>query len=149
MVLIPDNDEQGREHVRIVAHCLLPVAARVRVLDIAQLWPDAEHSDDISDWFARGGGSAEALWSIVEALPPFTPNPQPPRGQIADERNRTFNAMELMPAPPRPRRMPGWSTMPTGFCSERARAGFTDHSADLALARHHRRQAHRHRHHAR
>jgi hypothetical protein len=68
MVIAIDNDDPGREHGQLVAQNLLPVAKRVRLLDLAKHWPTIEVSDDVTDWIEQGG-SPEALWSIVEQLP--------------------------------------------------------------------------------
>ncbi len=70
VVVCGDNDEPGREHVRIVARELYGTAGRLRVLDLAKFWPEIEESDDISDWFAAGH-SPEGLWRIVESLPDY------------------------------------------------------------------------------
>ena len=55
VVIIGDNDEPGRNHARDVATALAPVAARVRVLDLAVCWPECPPKGDISDWLATGG----------------------------------------------------------------------------------------------
>src|SRR5262249_45271254 len=62
-----DNDKPGRDHIQDVARKLH--ARRIRILDLARFWPDIDESDDISDWFARGGGTVEQLWEIVEQAP--------------------------------------------------------------------------------
>jgi hypothetical protein len=69
IVICIDNDAAGHEHGRLVAENVIPVAKRVRLLDLAQHWPKIEPSDDISDWIEHGGGTAEALWSMVDRLP--------------------------------------------------------------------------------
>ena len=83
VVLVGDQDKQGHEHVRIVAGCLRGFARRIRLLDLAKVWPDIEVSDDISDWFKRGGGTVERLWQIVEQLPDWSPGA--PQRAPADE----------------------------------------------------------------
>jgi putative DNA primase/helicase len=55
VVIIGDNDEPGRNHARDVAEALAPIAARVRVLDLAVCWPECPPKGDISDWLATGG----------------------------------------------------------------------------------------------
>ena len=54
VVLLKDNDEAGRKHVESVSLHLNGIA-RVRVLDIAQSWPECPNKGDISDWIAAGG----------------------------------------------------------------------------------------------
>ena len=72
VVIVGDNDESGREHVRNVARQLAPVAKRLRVLDLTTIWPGIKPSDDISDWFERGDGNVEALWIAIEQLPNYS-----------------------------------------------------------------------------
>jgi KaiC/GvpD/RAD55 family RecA-like ATPase len=55
VVIIGDNDEPGRNHARDVARALAPIAARVRVLDLAACWPECPPKGDTSDWIAAGG----------------------------------------------------------------------------------------------
>src|SRR5262245_10521368 len=40
VVLLPDNDDPGRKHVEQVAAALSGIAKRIRVLDIAEHWPE-------------------------------------------------------------------------------------------------------------
>jgi hypothetical protein len=68
VVLCGDNDEPGRQHVRNVARNLAPVVNRLRLLDLTAIWPEIGASGDITDWFESGGGTAEALWAVVERL---------------------------------------------------------------------------------
>jgi len=59
-ILLPDNDEPGRKHVRQVALALAGIAAEVITVELPGLGP----KEDVSDWIARGGTAAdlEALW---------------------------------------------------------------------------------------
>ncbi len=59
--------------MRDVAAQLHGIARRVRVLDIAEHWRACPDKGDISDWFADGGGTAEALWILVDATPDWRP----------------------------------------------------------------------------
>jgi hypothetical protein len=54
VVLIPDNDEAGRNHMRDVADKLAGIAKRVRVFEL----PDLPLKGDISDWLVAGGRAA-------------------------------------------------------------------------------------------
>src|SRR5262249_55279346 len=56
-----------------VAAELHGIAKRVRVLDIAEHWPECRAGQDISDWFASGG-AADKLKVLVEALPDWQPS---------------------------------------------------------------------------
>jgi hypothetical protein len=69
VIVCGDNDAPGRDHVATVTNNLRGVVRRLRHLDLAKVWPEIEESDDISNWFDRAGGTVEALWQIVEALP--------------------------------------------------------------------------------
>jgi putative DNA primase/helicase len=60
VVVLPDNDEAGREHGNLIAASLRGSAKRIRVLDIGKLWPGCPPKGDISDWL-KSGGSVEKL----------------------------------------------------------------------------------------
>src|SRR5262249_8753371 len=77
VVICGDNDQPGRDHVKLVAENLHGIAKRLRVLELPKFWPDIDESDDITDWFERGGGTDERLWEIVEKLPDYKPGPTP------------------------------------------------------------------------
>jgi hypothetical protein len=70
VVIIGDHDEPGRRHVQDVARKLKDHAQRIRVLDLATIWPEIKVSQDISDWF-EAGGTLEKLCGAVEALEPW------------------------------------------------------------------------------
>jgi hypothetical protein len=72
VVIIPDGDPPGWDHAEAVAFALRTIAKRVRVLDLATAWPAMPPKGDISDWL-DSGGSAEALYALVEALPTWSP----------------------------------------------------------------------------
>ena len=72
VVLIPDNDDAGREHMRNVASQLVGVAERLRLLEL----PGLPLKGDVSDWLA-GGGTAEQLWGLVERAPEWQPADTP------------------------------------------------------------------------
>jgi hypothetical protein len=74
VVLLPHNDEGGREHAEIVASSLHGIARRVRVLDLAKVWPECpEKGGDLSDWI-EAGGTAEKLKAFIEVLPDWGPS---------------------------------------------------------------------------
>jgi RecA-family ATPase len=62
----------GQDHAQAVAAALSGVA-KVRVLDLSKVWPDMPAKGDVSDWLDNGG-SAEALYELVDGLPDWTPN---------------------------------------------------------------------------
>ena len=69
VVILPDNDQVGRDHAAMVARSLSSVARRVRVATLPGLPPKG----DISDWLAAGGTAAE-LEQIADATPTFDPD---------------------------------------------------------------------------
>ena len=73
VVLLPDNDEPGRDHAQAVAALMHGVAKRVRLLDLAEHWPECGSGQDISDWLAAGG-TADKLKALIEALPDWQPS---------------------------------------------------------------------------
>jgi hypothetical protein len=89
VVIVGDNDQPGREHVQLVAKGLHGVAHSIVVLDLKQFWPEIEESDDISDWFERGGGTRDKLLDIEDQLTEWEPrgdghDKTPPQdGQVA------------------------------------------------------------------
>ena len=60
VVLIPDNDEPGRDHVARIAKSLRGKASRIRIVEL----PGAK---DLSDWIAAGH-TADDLMRLVEAV---------------------------------------------------------------------------------
>lgn len=68
VVIVPDNDEPGREHGQGVARSLKGIARRIRVLDL----PNLPRKGDVSDWL-DGGGRVEALHVLIEASTDWHP----------------------------------------------------------------------------
>lgn len=69
VVILPDNDNAGRNHAQIVVGKLRNVAADVRTVDL----PGLADKGDVSDWLAAGG-TAEQLQRLAEALPVVAAN---------------------------------------------------------------------------
>lgn len=65
VVLIPDNDEPGKAHMRHIAAQLTGKVAEVRWLDLPEL-PD---KGDVSDWL-DAGHTVDELRGLVESAPP-------------------------------------------------------------------------------
>jgi hypothetical protein len=61
VVILPDNDQPGREHADKVAQSLQGIAKRVRVLDL----PDLPPKGDVIDW-AAAGNTVEDLHFGIE-----------------------------------------------------------------------------------
>jgi hypothetical protein len=68
VVILPDNDEPGHEHMNLVAVSLQGIAKSVRVLEL----PDLPPKGDIVDW-AAAGGTAERLYDLIESAPLWLP----------------------------------------------------------------------------
>lgn len=69
VVIVPDNDEPGREHANAIGSSLQNLARRIRLLHLPGLGPKG----DISDWIAAGG-TPEDLWKLVEKAPLWAPS---------------------------------------------------------------------------
>jgi putative DNA primase/helicase len=68
VVILPDNDDSGREHAEAVAHSLDGVAARIRILEL----PGLDAKGDIIDW-AKVGGTREQLDALAEQARDWCP----------------------------------------------------------------------------
>ena len=86
VIVIPDHDDAGREHVDKIITSLHGVAERIRVLDLRSAWPECPDKGDISDWLANGG-TKQKLIELVKALPDWQPPAEP----------QTSNASEVTP----------------------------------------------------
>jgi hypothetical protein len=61
VVILPDNDEAGRNHAQKVAEALYGKAKRITILEL----PDLPPKGDASDWL-QNGGTVSRLWQLVE-----------------------------------------------------------------------------------
>jgi energy-coupling factor transporter ATP-binding protein EcfA2 len=64
VILIPDNDDAGREHVQKVAKSLKGIAAHIRIMEL----PGLPEKGDVSDWL-DAGGTREQLTSTPTVSP--------------------------------------------------------------------------------
>lgn len=74
VVLVPDNDEPGRNHVAMVAKSLrhfVHRAASVRVLTL----PDLPEKGDVADWIAAGGTVEDLTRLTEQAIEPDLSEP--------------------------------------------------------------------------
>jgi hypothetical protein len=117
VVIVPDRDPQsinkktgeplwhpdgrpvlpGQDHAQSVAAALKGIAAKVRIVELWQWWPDMPLKGDISDWF-DAGGTVEELAEIVQQTPEWKAPGAPqrePGGRYTD-----FGADELPTSPP-------------------------------------------------
>lgn len=77
VVLVPDNDEPGKAHMKHVAAKLAGKVAEVRCLEL----PGLPHKGDVSDWL-NAGKSVEELKALVNDLP--EPATTPSRFKMCD-----------------------------------------------------------------
>jgi putative DNA primase/helicase len=68
VVILPDNDDQGRSHAQAKARSLKSVAWSVKVITLSGL----PEKGDVSDWLNKGG-TIETLRTMAEAVPEWTP----------------------------------------------------------------------------
>lgn len=99
VVVLPDNDEVGRDHANLVAHNLYGVAAKVVVVELSGLPPKG----DVSDWIDEGG-TKERLAELVKNAQPWKPedetNPRPwPAPDSLGEPDLPPFPVEAMPEP--------------------------------------------------
>ena len=87
VVILPDNDDAGRDHARSIAVNLAPVAARIRIVELPGLSPKG----DVSDWLAAGGTRNE-MERLIEAAPVYRQNGE---GRILSEPPQT--AIRVIP----------------------------------------------------
>ncbi len=69
VVILPDNDDPGRDHAESVAEALQDVAKSIKIIQL-----DVPAKGDVSDWIA-GGGTAEKLIQRVGATEEWKPDP--------------------------------------------------------------------------
>lgn len=77
VVLIPDNDEPGREHVRKAAEHLSGVAASIRILSL----PDLPAKGDVTDWF-QAGNTVQQLDELVSRCEHWKPATLPSKDTV-------------------------------------------------------------------
>ncbi len=68
VVILPDNDEVGKQHAQKVARSLLAVTTTVKIVCL----PDLPPKGDVSDWLDQGH-TKEELAEIITAAPILTP----------------------------------------------------------------------------
>jgi hypothetical protein len=71
VVILPDNDNPGREHATQVAQSLRANVASVKVVKL----PGLPEKGDVSDWLDRGG-SVEDLLRMAREAPEWRPSPR-------------------------------------------------------------------------
>lgn len=83
IVILPDNDDAGRQRATLRGAGLKGKAKSVRVLDLSLHW-DAGEKDDVTDWKEKAGGTAEGFDKLARRAPLW--KPERPRSR--------YNALE-------------------------------------------------------
>jgi hypothetical protein len=78
VILVPDHDEAGWQHINQVGTSLVGIAARIRVL----MLPDLKPKDDVIDW-AKRGGTREQLDALIEQAQDWKP---PTEEEISEQK---------------------------------------------------------------
>jgi hypothetical protein len=86
VIILPDNDEPGERHARIVADALTGTARSIRVLRL----PNLPRKGDAVDW-AIMGGTKDKLVELAKVCPYYDPLEQPKITDIVEEAQNTVD----------------------------------------------------------
>lgn len=64
VVVLPDNDDQGRRYAELLQRALCTAARAVAVVEL----PGLHVGEDVSDWLARGGSLGTLAGLVMDAL---------------------------------------------------------------------------------
>ena len=107
IVIIPDHDAPGYAHAEATAGMSVGIAKRVRLLKLADHWPQCPKGGDVSDWLAAGH-TREELDKLIESAPDYAADALKPNGDgqqinvepcTIDETLAVFNKWLLLPSP--------------------------------------------------
>jgi hypothetical protein len=76
IIIIPDHDPAGYAHAEAVAAMSTGIAKSVRVLKLAEHWPQCPEHGDISDWL-EAGHTSEQFDDLITRAKPWKPTEQP------------------------------------------------------------------------
>ena len=91
VILIPDNDDAGRAHVRDVQVSLKGIAARVTVVAL----PGLSEKGDVSDWL-DAGGTPQALAELVLQASMVAPTQHPDSEEDGEECRKDSLSSQLV-----------------------------------------------------
>ena len=99
-VILPDHDDAGEAYAEAVAAlCHEAGADEVRVVRLANRWPDLPEGGDLVDVFHLEGGDAEAVHEALDELALATPpEPREPGSPIGRSTYKPF-PVEALPEP--------------------------------------------------
>ena len=81
VILLPDNDEIGKEHAGLIAKDLRGKAASIKIITVSKL-----PKGDVTDYYEQEGGNAQKLSELIAAAPEWDPEKMTPK-QLAKEAN--------------------------------------------------------------
>jgi len=94
VVVIPDNDDAGRDHADVVISQLFGVAKAIKRVELDGL----KEKGDIIDWL-MAGGTRRKLFEIVAATAPLQEQPEPVEPDIRPDIFETYDANYVMNMP--------------------------------------------------
>jgi putative DNA primase/helicase len=68
IVVMPDHDAQGYAHADAIAGMSIGIAKRVRMLKLAEHWPECRKGGDVSDWL-KAGHTRDEFEALIEQAP--------------------------------------------------------------------------------
>ena len=133
VVIVPDNDKDGAEHVPEVAYSAHGATKSVRVLELAGL-PD---HGDVSDWLEQGH-TADELMDLARKAPEWEPPETLPVDEVQPNQGFRFTSLsDLLAEPPEAIDYTWDKTLPAGGVSVMAakpKVGKSTTARCLALA---------------
>ena len=133
VVIVPDNDKDGAEHVPEVAYSAHGATKSVRVLELAGL-PD---HGDVSDWLEQGH-TADELMDLARRAPEWEPSELSPANEIQPNQGFRFTSLsDLLAEPPEAIDYIWDKTLPAGgvsFMAAKPKVGKSTTARCLALA---------------
>ncbi|MBF0383892.1 MAG: hypothetical protein HQL69_22985 [Magnetococcales bacterium] len=94
VMILPDNDDPGREHAITIATALHDAGIKVKIIEL----PDLPEGGDVTDWVADGGTRRE-LTGFCEAAPRWKPTQSTTVAPLADpDADKPVTVKELSPA---------------------------------------------------
>ncbi len=90
VILLPDNDKEGKDHTQEKGNSLFGTANTIKYLEL----PGLKKKEDVSDWIARGG-TKEKLLDLIEKAPEFEKTEEKSRKQKTEEKAQKKEKVEI------------------------------------------------------
>ena len=100
VVLLPDNDPQGRAHMAHIGQQLIGKVQEIVVVDLGKLYPELKDKGDVSDWLDAGHTVEELLEQVARASPPHWDHAPPNTRTAEPSKPRYLLASEFCALPP-------------------------------------------------